>query len=141
VIFEAIDDEIVIINLDVGHYYHLTGVAAAIWTLLERNGSKDRIVTTVAAHFNLSEELINEQVQCFLDELENEKLVILNMQSTVEEGSEQVEHEFKAVGEFVTPRLEKYADMKDLLLIDPIHEVDEHGWPNRPPAVPAIILE
>jgi hypothetical protein len=31
---------------------------------------------------------------------------------------------------FEPPILEKYVDMQDLLLLDPIHEVDERGWPN-----------
>ena len=32
---------------------------------------------------------------------------------------------------FDPPRLEKYSDMQDYLLIDPIHEVDEPGWPAK----------
>jgi hypothetical protein len=32
--------------------------------------------------------------------------------------------------EFSRPILTKYTDMKELLLLDPIHEVDETGWPN-----------
>lgn len=31
---------------------------------------------------------------------------------------------------FVRPILQKYTDMADLLLLDPIHEVDEQGWPH-----------
>ena len=29
--------------------------------------------------------------------------------------------------------LEKYTDMKDLVLIDPVHQVDSAGWPERQP--------
>jgi len=32
---------------------------------------------------------------------------------------------------FVLPVLERYTDMQELLLIDPIHDVDETGWPRR----------
>ena|SRR6476660_8869681 len=32
---------------------------------------------------------------------------------------------------FVTPELHKYTDMQELLLVDPIHEVAEEGWPFR----------
>jgi hypothetical protein len=28
--------------------------------------------------------------------------------------------------------LQKFTDMQDLLLLDPIHEVDESGWPRVP---------
>ena len=31
---------------------------------------------------------------------------------------------------FVAPELKRYADMQDLLLLDPVHDVDEKGWPN-----------
>ena len=31
---------------------------------------------------------------------------------------------------FEAPILQKYTDMQDLLLLDPIHEVDEAGWPH-----------
>ena len=34
---------------------------------------------------------------------------------------------------FEPPRLERYTDMKDYFLLDPIHEVDSAGWP-RPAA-------
>ena len=33
---------------------------------------------------------------------------------------------------FERPKLGKYTDMQDLLLADPIHEVDEQGWPVQP---------
>jgi hypothetical protein len=32
---------------------------------------------------------------------------------------------------FVPPSLAKFQDMQDLLLLDPIHETDEPGWPAR----------
>ena len=32
---------------------------------------------------------------------------------------------------FVTPELHKFTDMQELLLVDPIHEVTEEGWPLR----------
>ena len=36
----------------------------------------------------------------------------------------------------VEPQLSSYTDMQELLLLDPIHEVDESGWPNRPFGLP-----
>jgi hypothetical protein len=33
---------------------------------------------------------------------------------------------------FVAPVLDKYTDMQELLLLDPIHEVDASGWPKLP---------
>jgi hypothetical protein len=34
---------------------------------------------------------------------------------------------------FRAPRLEKHTDMQDLILLDPVHEVDpQRGWPHVP---------
>lgn len=35
------------------------------------------------------------------------------------------------------PVLEVFADMQDLLLLDPIHDIDEVGWPVARPDSPA----
>jgi len=33
---------------------------------------------------------------------------------------------------YAPPVLETFSDMQDLLLLDPIHEVDDAGWPMAP---------
>ncbi|HTS49224.1 MAG TPA: PqqD family protein, partial [Bryobacteraceae bacterium] len=38
---------------------------------------------------------------------------------------------------FVAPSLEAFQDLEGLLLLDPIHEVDEEGWPPPSGAVTA----
>ena len=37
---------------------------------------------------------------------------------------------------FAAPTVERFTEMQDLLTLDPIHEVDDLGWPHaaRPPA-------
>jgi len=37
-------------------------------------------------------------------------------------------------GAWVAPRLEKFTDLQTLLLLDPIHDVDEQGWPRVAPS-------
>ena len=39
-----------------------------------------------------------------------------------------------ASGAYEKPVFQKYDDMQALLLIDPIHEVDDDGWPVANPA-------
>ncbi len=34
---------------------------------------------------------------------------------------------------YAPPALETYTDMQELLLLDPIHDVDETGWPAARP--------
>jgi hypothetical protein len=39
---------------------------------------------------------------------------------------------------FEPPLLEKYTDMQDLVLLDPVHEVDSTGWPAPKPDASAV---
>ena len=36
------------------------------------------------------------------------------------------------LGPFLAPVLDKFTDMEAMLLLDPVHDVDEKGWPNLP---------
>ena len=36
---------------------------------------------------------------------------------------------FDGIDAYASPELQAYTDMKDLLLLDPVHEVDDAGWP------------
>jgi hypothetical protein len=38
----------------------------------------------------------------------------------------------KAAGEYRSPAIERFDDLEELLVLDPIHEVDEAGWPVTP---------
>jgi hypothetical protein len=34
-------------------------------------------------------------------------------------------------GSFSKPLLEKFDDMSELIMLDPVHDVTEHGWPHK----------
>jgi hypothetical protein len=50
-------------------------------------------------------------------------------EGTITEGTITEASGHLAAEPFEPPVLEQYTDMQDLLLLDPIHEVDEQGWP------------
>ena len=41
--------------------------------------------------------------------------------------------EVKFDQQYAAPKLATYSDLQDLLLLDPIHDVDETGWPAARP--------
>ena len=65
----AIDDEIVVMKLDTGDFFSLSGTAAAAWRLID--GSRDRpdIVAALAAEFDADNGRIAADVDAFLLEL------------------------------------------------------------------------
>jgi hypothetical protein len=126
-IHETFDDEVVIVNLESGSYYSLDHVGATIWHWLEQGAHVSAIQQNIAARYQGDPAEIQGSVQKFLDELLKESLVLAHDAPDSErDSSSEIAGEKVA---FVAPVLNKYTDMEELLLLDPIHEVDELGWP------------
>jgi hypothetical protein len=131
-IFE--DHEAAIINLKSGNYYSLDPVGAFVWAHLERGASTGEIVEEILAHYDGESGDVTRELVRFLDALQAEELIV--SQSEPAPGPEQERVKPAANGNgskvpFTPPIVERYNDMQELLLLDPIHEVDETGWPNR----------
>ena len=134
VVAETIDGEVVIVNLQKGDYYSLVKSGAQIWSKIEQNFSQSQILQQMIAEYDDSEENITKNVIGFIDILKKEELVLVETIDTNDEidiNSSGTQTNGTGKLEFDMPTLEKYTDMEELLLLDPIHEVDEQeGWPN-----------
>lgn len=128
IMHETIDGEVIIINIDKGVYYSLQGTGAYLWELLSQRPSVDALVDMAAQRFTGSRQQIHAGIEAFCDRLREEELIEVETG-----GAPPVSLSPGAVpggGEFVEPVFEKYTDMEQLLLLDPIHEVEDSGWPN-----------
>jgi len=123
---ERLDDEVIAINLETGAYYALDDVAADCWMVAAGGAGVDDLVAVVVERYEVEELRAREEIQRFVDELLEERLV------TTDDGPPTGAPSLPAgTGQrpYVTPAVQKYDDLEDLLLLDPIHEVDEAGWP------------
>jgi hypothetical protein len=136
VISEVIDGEAVIVNLETGAYYSIQGAGSLIWELIETGASAADMLARLVDQYASSSAEIRSPLLSFLNELREEGLI--EFVSPVDDLFSNIPA--SGVGAaggvklFDRPMLAKYTDMADLLLLDPIHEVDETGWPEPKPA-------
>ena len=129
VILEDFDDEVVIVNLASGNYYSVDAVGAEIWTMVQKGDTAAEIAAHLSRQYDGSPEIIEQAVIKFIGEVLSENLIVPDDAACAatpgpDNSSPQVRRSF------TSPELHKYTDMQELLLVDPIHEVDETGWPN-----------
>ena len=136
VMHESIEGEVIIINLVSGTYYSVRGSGAAIWGLVQdaEAVSGEEIVEALSTIFDCSRAELERGVMQFLDDLLREGLVADAGTGVETSGTLQLSESGQTRRPFEMPTLEKYTDMQDLVLIDPVHQVDEAGWPRRPDA-------
>lgn len=139
IVHETIDGETVILNLEKGNYYSLVGIGADIWGFMENDATMGSVIEKISNNYQGERGDIDIAINKFVSELMQEGLVILdndNNPENEESSRVQVQTGLKEnKPTFEAPKLNKYTDMQDLLLLDPIHEVDEKkGWPTINPA-------
>jgi hypothetical protein len=132
IVSETIDGEVVIINLDQGSYYSLRGSAAEIWARLQEGQGAGALRQYLGQLYDGDAAEMDVALSGFLDQLQAEEILRSVSEGTqasaVTAAAAAVPPDGKAP--FVAPLLEKFTDMEHLLLLDPIHEVDDAGWPN-----------
>ena len=133
VIHEIIDGEAVLVNMENGSYYSIDSVGAVIWKHLEAGLSADEIVAVVSEEYEGDDADIRSGVDALLKQFQEEGLLVSSDQPAPREELPQAQATGGAKPKFAVPALQKYTDMEDLLLLDPIHDVDESGWPNTNP--------
>ena len=133
VVHDSIDNEVIIIEFDSGNYYSLNQSGSDIWMLIHEESSIKEIFDNLSAKYQTNSHSIEEKLWPFLKELKNENLIIeienKDQKTSKKLSIKQNNNKKTDKSDFEIPILQKYSDMQDLLLLDPIHEVDEKGWP------------
>lgn len=129
---ETIDGETIVIDLSTGTYYSLRGTGSEIWNAIVTGASRQTIVETLEGSYVASPGEIASATEAFLSELEAEKLIAQG--NGAGPGAEPSPTPSATRSAFEAPKLEKYEDMQDIILLDPVHMVDDQGWPHPAPA-------
>jgi len=131
VIYESFEDETVLINLDSGNYYSFSGSGALIWDSVVRGDSVGSVIENLQERFG-ARDGIAPAVEDFVRQLVEENLIVEDSRGAAK-NVQEARAKILTPAQFEQPMLQKYSDMQDLLLLDPIHEVDETGWPHALP--------
>jgi len=130
---QIIEREAILIHFERGHYFSAAG--SGVW-ILERvlgGDSAPRIAAAFARHFALDPERAQRLVSALLEQLVAEDLFAVVERTELAEHltlpSEPTGSAPDAVATFDEPRLVKFTDLEDLLVLDPIHDVIATGWP------------
>jgi hypothetical protein len=140
VVHETIDGEAILIHMETGFYYSLDGTGSEVWGAIVAGRTVDEIVAELRARYDASNGTIEESVSSLVAELLEEGLVVEATAAPTNGSHPAVAaHAPERVAadadrEFAPPVLNRYTDMADFILVDPVHEVDETGWPERKPA-------
>lgn len=122
---EMVDGEYIIINMNSGYYYNIVGHGAKIFEYLTQGGSLPALIDSQSGNQEFARVLEN-----FISHAVKEELLT----SASPDASPVVDVPTFDISEGIDSiSISVFTDMKDLLGLDPIHEVDAtQGWPHQP---------
>jgi Coenzyme PQQ synthesis protein D (PqqD) len=131
VISETVGGETIIVNLASGHYFNLQDTAVDVWEALERGEASQSIVISLEQRYAAADGEIQAAVQELLDGFVAAELVVADGNGVVDVQLASP----PTAGDrppFTAPSFTTFTDMQDIILLDPVHEVDARGWPHAP---------
>ena len=126
---EIFDNEAVLINIPQGKYYSVRGnTSIRILEIMQEPSSIENILGTVQNEFELANDGSSvSEIEGFIKQLENENVIIPAAEATtfkIEENA--IKHPYEK------PELEIFDDMQELIMLDPVHDVESFkGWPQK----------
>jgi hypothetical protein len=129
---QVIEGEAILISFETGSYYSARGEGAEIVDLLRSPRTVSEISAAMAEEATEGSTDLSGRVVGFLNRLLDEGLAVGSVDdadTSADQTSHQVTGYAFDVDRADVPHLEKFTDLEDLLLLDPIHDADEAGWP------------
>jgi len=130
---ERLDDEVIAIDLERGYYFAMVGPAADIWSALIGGADTGVAAALLAERYGIQPAVARSAVDGFVVRLLDHNLLLERDDIIGGELGIPVLPDLPGPAQWADPELEHYDDMADLVLLDPIHQVDESGWPHLPP--------
>ena len=124
---EVFDGEVVIAHYGTGLYFSIPPSGALIWQGLGHGLSVAETVSWLAGQFPADAAAIPAQVEAFVADLVAKTLLV-----EVAEPVRAGELPAIVLTTWQEPAVESFDDLQELLLLDPVHDVTEAGWPHRP---------
>lgn len=129
-VHQTVDGEVLVIDFQGGTYYCIRGSVAPIWPLVAAGAPREAIDAAAIAYFAGPADPIRAALAKFIDDLRREGIVCLTPGAPAAAPAMPASLAEKPA--FVPLTIERYDDMRDLLTLDPVHDVTDGGWPNLP---------
>lgn len=132
IVSEEIDGEVVVVNLNNGNYYSLTQSATAVWAGIREGATLEEIRARLRGRYSGEAQVIDRALADLIAALEQEQLIVRRPVGVAGvSGIAPVSEAGMEQEPFAPPVFERFTDMADLLLLDPVHETEEEkGWPH-----------
>ena len=130
IVSDIVDQEAIIMDLNSGIYFSSQDVGAVIWDGVVCGLEEYQIKQRIRQTFSVESVVFDREVADFIGGLITNKLIEIDPSDSAP-ATEWTMPLPATKCPYSPPILNRHGDMQDLALLDPIHDVEGEGWPNR----------
>lgn len=125
---ESVDGEALIMDMVTGTYYTCLGPATIAWDALKRGVEPGDVAAMIATRYEVDVAGVERDLDAFVAELVQEEILVVR--ESEPEGGPMAPAP-APTGPYEPLRIERYTDLADLILLDPVQDVSGAGWPHE----------
>jgi hypothetical protein len=128
---ETVDGEALIMDMVTGSYYTCQDASTIAWHGLTGGLTASDVAAMLSSTYPIETADAERDVERFAAELVQEEMIVVRDGSAESVDAATIGNG-TSPGEYQALRFEKYTDLADLILLDPVHDVSDAGWPHEP---------
>ena len=128
---EGFEGEVILIHFPSGKYFRLDEAGKVAWSAIEQGTMPLDVASALRNAFEVDEAASLASAVTLLGALEGHGLVVRGAAPPAAPPPAGPATTPRAA--FREPKIEVFSDLEELFLVDPIHDVDEAGWPHARP--------
>jgi hypothetical protein len=134
VVADFVDGEVVAVNLETGTYFALYGFSALVWEALSQGASPREILDVIIPHPERRDVMAGD-IEDFVNVLQGHHLLRARESDAPAVDTEPLVSSLRDLP-WDPLRVFAHSDLQDILLLDPVHDTSDAGWPEAREADP-----
>ena len=127
---ETVDGEALIMDMVTGSYYTCRDSSTIAWEALKAGVATSDVAALISNAYRVELGNVERDVERFVDDLLGDEMLVPLDGSAAP--APPATTNGSVIGEYQPLRFDRYTDLADLILLDPVHDVSDAGWPHEP---------
>lgn len=126
---ERLDGELILVSLESGKYFNFNVTASDVFWLIENGVPREHWERILNRYFGNIESMSHD-INVLLSKLLTFRLVIQSSSDPIDPQRSEYDlpNDYDR-STWILPEIMEFSDLKDLILVDPVHDTSLEGWP------------
>ena len=127
---ESVDGEALIMDMVTGTYFTCLSTSTVAWDALKRGVEPGAVASLIARTYDVALADVERDLDRFVAELIEEEMLVVWDEAPTVPADPPIDGNGSPSGAYEPMAVERYTDLADLIMLDPVQDVAGARWPH-----------